>query len=94
MICSKRYISTALSAATLFLLAGSTVLAQEITGTITGSVRDQSQAFVPGATVTLRNLGTNATKTLTIIGGPGATPSPRGADGRPPRRRPRRPPTA
>jgi hypothetical protein len=37
---------------------------QEITGTITGTVRDQSGGVVPGATVTLRNLETNDAKTL------------------------------
>jgi len=36
--------------------------AQEITGTITGTVTDQTGAVVPGATVTARNTGTGWTK--------------------------------
>lgn len=46
------------------LLAAVPVAAQEITGTITGTVRDQSGAVLPGVTVSVRNTGTNATLTL------------------------------
>ena len=37
-------------------------LAQEITGTITGTVTDQSGAVLPGVTVTARNTATGCTK--------------------------------
>jgi hypothetical protein len=38
--------------------------AQEITGTITGAVTDPSGAAIPGLTVNVRNLGTNATTSV------------------------------
>ena len=38
--------------------------AQSTTGTIQGTVRDNQDAVVPGATVTVRNVQTNATRTL------------------------------
>jgi outer membrane receptor protein involved in Fe transport len=38
--------------------------AQEITGTITGTVTDQSGAAIPGLTVAVRNMGTNATQSV------------------------------
>ncbi len=44
----------------------SPVLAQATTGTIDGRVVDQSQAAVPGATVTARNLATGLTRTVTV----------------------------
>ena len=37
---------------------------QEITGTITGVVTDQTGAAIPGVSVTVRNLGTNAVHTV------------------------------
>lgn len=49
-----------LAVACCFVLA-SGVTAQEITGTIIGTVRDSTGAVVPGATVTITNTDTNAT---------------------------------
>jgi len=40
------------------------VAAQAVTGTILGSVTDTTGAAVPGATVTLTNLGTGLTRTV------------------------------
>jgi hypothetical protein len=47
------------------LLAGAVPLgAQATTGSIQGTVRDNQDAVVPGATVTIRNVETNATRTV------------------------------
>ncbi len=46
----------------VFLLAGS-LWAQQETGRIVGTVKDQSGAIVPGATVTVKNVATNAERT-------------------------------
>ena len=46
-------------------LSVSPVLAQLPTGTILGLVKDNSDAFIPGATVTVRNTATGATRTAT-----------------------------
>jgi hypothetical protein len=47
----------------LFIVAahfgGAELLAQSTTGTIQGTVRDEQQAVIPGATVTIRNIDTN-----------------------------------
>ena len=49
----------------LILFCGAVVTAPAQTfGTITGEVTDASAAVVPGATVTIRNLDTNATRTV------------------------------
>lgn len=54
----------------VLLLAAVPSAAQEITGTITGVVTDQSGGVLPGVTVTVRNTGTNATLvTVTDSGG-------------------------
>jgi len=45
----------------LFLLAASSVLAQQGTGTVSGSVLDPSGAAIPGAEVEVINVDTNAT---------------------------------
>jgi hypothetical protein len=44
-------------------LTASVAIAQVESGQISGTVSDQSGAIVPGATVTVRNLGTNAERT-------------------------------
>ena len=41
-----------------------TALAQATTGTISGTVTDESRAVLPGATVVVRNTETGATRTL------------------------------
>jgi outer membrane receptor protein involved in Fe transport len=48
----------------VLLLAG-TVLAQQETGRITGTVKDQSGAVIPGAVVTVRSVATNAVRSAT-----------------------------
>lgn len=51
---------------TLLLLAAAAILpAQFVRGTILGNVTDDSGAVIPGAEITLKNLGTNETKIVT-----------------------------
>jgi hypothetical protein len=50
------------------LLSAFSVLAQTNRGAITGTVSDQSQSLVPGATITITNLGTNEVRKLTSSG--------------------------
>jgi outer membrane receptor protein involved in Fe transport len=45
--------------------------AQQETGSIKGTIKDQSGAVIPGATVTIKNVGTNAVRT-TITGADGS----------------------
>ena len=47
----------------LFLLWGGTVFAQVTTGTILGTISDSTGAVIPGATITMRNVGTGITRT-------------------------------
>lgn len=49
------------------VLAGS-LMAQQETGRISGTVKDQSGGVVPGATVTIKNVATNAERTMTTNG--------------------------
>ena len=51
--------------ALILLLAAIPVLAQIPTATVLGTVKDSSGAVVPGATVTIQNVDTNATRTAT-----------------------------
>ncbi|HJZ96615.1 MAG TPA: carboxypeptidase-like regulatory domain-containing protein, partial [Candidatus Solibacter sp.] len=47
------------------LLSAFSVFAQTNRGAITGTITDQSQSVVPGATITITNLGTNEIRKLT-----------------------------
>lgn len=49
----------------LIVMVSSPVLAQKITGDISGDIADASGAVIPNATVTARNLGTDLTRTAT-----------------------------
>ena len=41
------------------------IFAQQEAGQINGTVKDPTEALIPGATVTVRNTATNATRTVT-----------------------------
>ena len=56
--------SLALVVFSLALFAGASTFAQTFRGTILGSVTDTSGAAVPGATVTIKNLDTGLTRTV------------------------------
>jgi uncharacterized surface anchored protein len=61
-----RWLGSFCGAIVLIALAAITSFAQTSnTGAITGVVKDQNGAVVPGATVTVTNLGTNAVRTAT-----------------------------
>src|SRR5688572_18207225 len=49
-------------ASCILLLGGSLAFGQGTTGTISGTVTDQTGAAVPGATVIVKNLETNSTR--------------------------------
>ncbi len=51
----------------VMLLAGS-LAAQQETGRVTGTVKDQSGAVIPGAAIIVRNIATNAQRTITTGG--------------------------
>jgi hypothetical protein len=59
-----RYVTTICVALVIFLFCGG-VFAQEFRGTITGTVTDQNGAAVPGASVSVKSIDTNATSTVT-----------------------------
>ncbi|MBI4477881.1 MAG: carboxypeptidase regulatory-like domain-containing protein, partial [Acidobacteria bacterium] len=63
MVRTSRRVGVCLALAAVMICAGA-ARAQEITGTVTGTVKDESGAVIPGATVTLRNLDTSDVKTL------------------------------
>ena len=62
-MCSSVRLLLALCACVLGLASG--VHAQGLTGQMSGSVIDSSQAVLPGATVTVTNAGTQASRTVT-----------------------------
>jgi hypothetical protein len=59
---------TFLAVAALVLTPATTSFAQGITGSITGTVSDSSGAVIPGATVTITQIETNAAHTVTTSG--------------------------
>src|SRR5947209_904103 len=61
----KHAIHRGIVAVLLLLLAFLAAHAQEFRGSITGHVTDPSGAAVPGATVTIKNVGTNVENTVT-----------------------------
>ncbi|HYY72031.1 MAG TPA: TonB-dependent receptor [Candidatus Bathyarchaeia archaeon] len=54
-----------LAVALLFLASGGAVWSQTVQGVITGTVTDPTGAVVPGATVTITNVGTNVSQSTT-----------------------------
>ncbi len=64
-ILSLRGCVLALSLCPILLISSATMFGQATTGTIAGVVTDQSGAVVAGARVTVRNLDTNAGRTVT-----------------------------
>ncbi len=61
----KRATGAVTFAALLLLATASSCLGQGITGSITGIVSDSTGAAIPGATVTVRDVATNAVHTVT-----------------------------
>ena len=58
----RHYACVGLLAVLALLASPSRLLAQSITGTIRGTVTDEQKAVVPDATVTVRNVATNAVR--------------------------------
>ena len=50
----------------LLVLSGGELKAQTFRGTILGTILDSSGGAVPGATVTIKNVDTGLTRTVTI----------------------------
>ena len=59
-------IRRSLAAALLLLVAFIGASAQEFRGSIIGQITDPNGAIVPGAVVTIKNVGTNVENTATI----------------------------
>jgi hypothetical protein len=62
---SRRFWTLVLSLITLVLFAGASLQAQSTYGTVSGTATDSSGAALPGAQVTLTNIGTQETRTQT-----------------------------
>ena len=60
MNCLKKYWRLGLALAAITILAATVTVAQEVTGTIVGNVKDSSGAMVPNAKVTITNTDKNA----------------------------------
>src|SRR5437879_11131243 len=60
----SRYLSVLLIIGSV-ILSGHLVFAQVTTGTILGVVQDSSGAVIPGVSVTVKNLNTGITRTVT-----------------------------
>ena len=56
-----RHLPAAVAVLLALLVGVGAAVAQDITGTITGTVKDQSGGAIPGMTVVVKNVGTNAT---------------------------------
>lgn len=61
----KRKLGGALVFLFAFVALAIPVFAQQESGQINGTVKDPNEAVIPGAAVTARNVGTNATRTVT-----------------------------
>jgi len=61
----RKRIFAVLFAAFLILAASGVAWSQTVQGVITGTITDPTGAVVPGATVTITNVGTNASQTAT-----------------------------
>lgn len=62
---TKKLMFAALLMLAFLALTDISIFAQQITATLTGEVRDQAGAVVPGATVTATSRDTGLTKTST-----------------------------
>src|SRR5689334_23214896 len=68
ILAMRRNIAFALSLLFLSIVLPFAVIAQTERGAIVGIVTDSTRAVVPGATVTITNLGNNTVQTLTTNG--------------------------
>jgi hypothetical protein len=61
---ARMFVSLGAMFALIVMLAGAAI-GQSTTATISGTITDEQQGVMPGATVTLRNVGTNTTRSAT-----------------------------